>query len=75
MLTNTIKHRRMGLTGFRKGRVLKLNEPSHPNLSCVKSFEPALDFCEMLGLYRLSNLERSQFKVSVDNPGVIAVVK
>ncbi len=54
---------------------LEANKLEDVKLSGWKSIHPATKFGQVMFLYRLTDLERRELGVQLDNPGVIAVVE
>lgn len=54
--------------------VLKVDELRDENLSRRKAVQPVSKFGQVSFIYRLTDLERGQLKVQLDNPGIVAVV-
>lgn len=75
MKPNKSRNGKMNPVGGSKLSELELHEFGDVKLSIRKRLEPAGKFSDMLCLYRLTDLERSQLKVGIDNPGIIAVIE
>jgi hypothetical protein len=54
---------------------LKLNEFWYPKVTRIEALEPFSKFDEVFFVYRLTDLERSQFHVQADNPGYVAIIE
>ena len=64
----------MDFAGRRQFAELGADEIREPQFAIGEALHPFTKFGEVLFLYRLTDLERRQFQVGVNNPGVVAVV-
>lgn len=74
MRNNEFNGRLVKVAGSRKVAELFVDEIREPQFSIRQPLDPLTKFGDILFLHRLTDLERRQFQVGVNNPGVVAIV-